>query len=339
MTIYISGDSNSVRRNGWVKALGEDPRTPSKICNISIGGAPSQMSLLRALKQTNLKSGDIFVWAYGINDALYTVKAGYTCDDLVDSVRRIIGICAQADAVFAPMIFQPRRQSQQGGKSEYRRKLHALFQEQDIPYFDADEAYLTAHPDQDRLPLRFYQDYLHFSQTPEVLDFLADGALGLIRQAKVPAIDKNNPPPILLIEDFSPAEAAVLENSAVGRITIWNPGPRGLQIALPGRGRILGVFVATTQNGGLWNVTFGDRTVSISTAFADRQFNRTMLKFISLPAVTGHSFRFDKPSVLEISWAAPTDRVLADLWFQADLESTAVAAREARLVAVMVEVG
>lgn len=51
-------------------------RVTADVHNISIGGEPSHMSLLRAIKQSNLGPGDVFIWAYGINDALYIMKAG-----------------------------------------------------------------------------------------------------------------------------------------------------------------------------------------------------------------------------------------------------------------------
>lgn len=334
MTIYVSGDSNSVRRNGWVQALADDMRVTADVRNISIGGAPSHMSLLRAIKQSDLGPGDVFIWAYGINDALYVMKAGYTCDELIWCIRHIIRICAEAGAAFAPMIFQPRHHSQLPRKSEYRTKLHSLFVELGIPYFDIDESYLTTHPRATVLPLRFYEDYLHYAQTPEVTEALVDGAVCLITQARVPSLGSVTLRPVRLIEDFRPVERGLLENSAVGQVTTWQPGTDGLRIALPGNGRI---FVTTTRRGGAWNLSFGDLKVAISTSFADRQFNRTMLKFISPSAVTREPFHFKGAMNLGIEWVAEAPEVLADFWFLPDPEPEAMAGQEARLVSIMIE--
>lgn len=338
MTIYVSGDSNSVRRNGWVAALAADPRTPSEVRNISIGGAPSHMSLLRAIKLGDLSAGDVFIWAYGINDALYIHKAGYTCDEMIWCIRRIIQICARAGAVFAPMIFQPRRHSQQPGVSEYRARLHDLFEEHSIPFFDMDQAYLANHPDQDLLPLHFYEDYLHYAQTDEVTMMLVEGALRLIDQAHVPTPEEDEGSTVRLIEEFPMAEAGTLENSAVGRVATWKPGPEGIEANLQGKGRVVGIFVTTTQHGGAWDISFANHTSAISTAFADRQFNRTMLKFISPAAVTGFPFRFDGPQKFAISWSKGEGEVMADFWFLRDPDPVSIAAQEARLVSIMVEI-
>lgn len=337
MTIFVSGDSNSVRRNGWVSALASHPETPGPVKNISIGGAPSHMSLLRAIRETGLGQGDVFLWAYGINDALYVRNANYSVAELTDILRQIIRICADAGAVFAPMIFQPRRHSQIRRKSAYRAALHRLFDESGISYFDVDAAYLAANPEVELLPQTFYEDYLHYAQDEPVHDHIVRGALNLIARADVPSRPEGDLADIRLIDSFAECEQGLLENSAVGRVATWNPGPQGLRVPLTGQGRVVGIFVTTTRHGGVWDVRFGDRSHRISVAFADRYFDRTMLKFISLPAVTGEGFDFDGEGELRVEWADEADGALADFWFLADPEAANVAGREARLVAVMTE--
>ncbi|MAN55995.1 MAG: SGNH/GDSL hydrolase family protein [Paracoccus sp. (in: a-proteobacteria)] len=337
MTIFVSGDSNSVRRDGWVAGLIAHPDTPAEVRNISIGGAPSHMSLLRAMRETGMGRGDVLIWAYGINDALYIRNAGYTVDEMIGVLRQIIAICADRGVVFAPMIFQPRRPSQIRRKSPYRAALHDLFGASGIPYFDVDEAYLAVHPDSATLPVEFYQDYLHYANDPAVFGHIVAGALDLIRRGRVPHHPGADLPSIRLVTDFPGAGRGVLENSAVGRVTTWDPGPDGVQVRLPGPGRIVGLFVTTTRQGGVWNLTFQGASDQVSVAFADRDFNRTMLKFISPEAVTGRSFAHDGPEILRIGWSDEPGRVLADFWFLSEPDPQDRSGREARLVAVMTE--
>ena len=106
---------------------------------------------------------------------------------------------------------------------------------------------------------------------------------------------------------------------------------------MPGSGRIVGLFVATTLRGGAWTTAFHGHRDTISVAFADRQFNRTMLKFISLEAVTGRSFQYRDGDVLTIDWTSDPGDMLADWWFLKDMAEENIQVQEARLVSVMVE--
>lgn len=337
MTVYLSGDSNSVRRDGWVSLLAERLNGVTEFRNISIGGVPSQMSLFRALKESRFRKGDVFVWAYGINDALYLRKAKYKLEELIWTLRQIMRLCAEHEVAFAPMIFQLRRDSQVAGKSAYRKALHRLFDEYDLPFFDVDDAYLAQHSDARALPFEFYEDYLHYSHNQGVSEHLTSGALDLIGRARVPARVGQGLRPVRLLETFSGAEPGTLANSAVGSLTTWKPGSKGLEIALPGSGRIVGLFVATTLKGGAWTVSFRGHDDDISVACADRKFNRTMLKFISLEAMTGRSFRYRDGDALTISWQPRPREVLADWWFLKEMADENIQGQEARLVSVMVE--
>ena len=337
MTIYVSGDSNSVKRNGWVKILSDHPETPCEVQNISIGGAPSHMSLLRAIQGIEFKKNDVFIWAYGINDMLYITKAGYSVDELVWVLKKIIQICQEAGVVFAPLVFQPRRHSQIRRKTEYRTQLHALFDKCDVPYFDLDEAYLQKHSKQATVPLDFYVDYLHYANEEVVTDLIVNGALGLIRLAKIPNIDTGDLSSVRILNSFPDAEKGVLKNSAVGEVLTWNPKRDGLEVKLTGTGRVVGLFVATTRRGGVWDITFGGHTYSVSVAFADQDFNRTMLKFISLAAVTGRPFDFADGDTISLHWTSSPKNVLADHWFLKELEHENIEGKESALVSVLLE--
>lgn len=336
MTIFVSGDSNSVRKNGWVSILRDNPRTPAPVINISIGGAPSHMSLFRALQQ-DLKPGDVFVWAYGINDELYVDKAGYSIAELLWVIEKIIERCHGAGAVFAPAIFQMRYYSQKGRASEYRRALHEFFGRHGISYLDVNDRYLTDHPGRTIMPAEFYQDHLHYSQNPLILTSIAEGVLDLIGKTTVGAYSGAGLRPIRLLNRFPDADEGYVENSNLGRITVWNPTGRGTSIRLPGPGRVVGLFLTTTLLGGVWDVTFGGRTDSISVAFADRAFDRTMLKFVSLSVVTGKSFVHEDDMEMMINWNSHPQEICADQWFLDRPGPENIAGQSARLVAVLIE--
>lgn len=337
MTVYISGDSNSVKRDGWTKVLREHPSMHHDVQNISIGGAPSHMSLFRAMQGLELKQGDVFVWAYGINDILYISRANYTVDEMIWVVKQIIKICSDAGAVFAPLIFQPRHHSQRKHITEYREKLHTLFDLNSIDFFDDDLTYLSENPTQKLLPISYYSDYLHYAQDAVVTDAIVNGTLDLIARANTASISGGSLTPIKLLDTFSGGEKGLFENSAVGKLKTWKPGPDGLKIMIPSSGRVVGLFLTTTRQGGVFDITFAGQTYTISAAFADRQFNRTMLKFISLAAVTGAAFDCESPQEMVIAWNdCPVD-VLADHWFLKDLEPLNISGQQSCMVSVLIE--
>ncbi|MDX2485216.1 MAG: SGNH/GDSL hydrolase family protein [Pseudodonghicola sp.] len=337
MTLYISGGSNSLLKGSWVHKLQERLPAEREITNISIGAAPSQMGAFRCLHTIDLKPGDTVIWEYGVNDANHIDSRGYTNAEQKKALEWTIRHCRDRGAKFAAMIFQPEKRERRQRVTAYRQMLHRVCTRYGVGFFDVPLAYLDKNPEEKRIPARYFRENAHYKTNTDLMQLIVDGALDLIENAKVPMGSfRNEAGALKAYSHFEGGEAEAFENRVV-KATTWRPGETGLTRTLEGAGRIVGLVITSTPKGGVFDLSVGDRTIRLCASFHEKEFNKTLVKFISIPMLLGEEIAFQAGTPLTISWADTSAGMFSDYRFKKKVGQSAINQREAGIVAVLTE--
>ena len=337
MTIYISGGSNSLLKGGWVQRLRQRLPQEQELINISIGAAPSQMGAFRCLHTIDLQPGDTVIWEYGVNDANHIDARGYTNVELRKALEWTIRHCRARGAKFAAMVFQPENREKRQRVTQYRKMVHRICGRYGVDFFDVQLAFLAQHPDRKRIPPRYFTDNAHYRTGDELMGLIVDGAMGLLETARVPGPAPDTGTGDLKVYNrFEGGEAEEFKNRAV-TIRTWRPGPQGLRQELTGSGRIVGLVMTSTPKGGVFDLSVGDRKMRLSASYQEKDFDKTLVKFVSIPTLLGEDIRFEGGTSVAISWADTAEGMLADYRFRKKLGKPAIEAREAGIVAILTE--
>ncbi|MDK3016032.1 SGNH/GDSL hydrolase family protein [Pseudodonghicola flavimaris] len=337
MTIYISGGSNSLLKGGWVHRLRDRLPEDQEIVNISIGAAPSQMGAFRCLHTIDLKPGDTVIWEYGVNDANHIDARGYTNPELRKAVEWTMRHCRDRQARFAALIFQPRNREKRGRLTAYRKMLHRICEKHGVGFFDVPQAFLDQNPGSTRIPLRYFRDNAHYRTGDELMNLIVDGALQLLETARIPGESvETGAGELKIYADFQGAEDELFENRAI-RLTTWRPGPEGLIGRFEGKGRIVGLVMTSTQNGGVFELRIGDIAMRLCASYREKDFNKTLVKFVSIPMLLGEDIHFEAGETISISYADTAEHMFADYRFKKKVGAEEIEGREAGIVAVLTE--
>lgn len=337
MTIYISGGSNSLIKDGWVAKFRERLPEELEVENISIGAAPSHMGTFRCLHTIDLKPGDVVLWEYGVNDANHIDARGYTNRELRKALEWTIRHCHDRQVKFGAIIFQPRDREMQQQMTPYRKMLHRICDRYGVDYFDVPLAFLEQHPNKKRIPPRYFRDNAHYHTLDDLMDLIADGAVKVLENARVPGEALENDTGELRI--YSSFEGGELEEFSSKAITLqtWRPGPDGLTTTFEGDGRIVGLVITSTPMGGVFDLRVGDQQMRLCATYQEREFNKTLVKYVSIPMLLGEDIVFEAGMPITISWADTAEDMYSDYRFRNKVGEAAIAAREAGVVAVMTE--
>jgi len=337
MTVYISGGSNSLMASGWVSHLQDRIGDTDIVENVSIGAAPSQMGAFRCHQISNLGADDTVIWEYGVNDANHIDTRGYKPREVLKALEWVILLCRDRGAKFAAMIFQPNRRESKKKVTRYRRKIHNLCERYGVGYFDVSAEYRARTPGADRIPRKYFKDNSHYKTDTDLMGFIADGAVELLKSARVPSGEPNDDIGRLAIyTDFNGGAPDYFENRMIS-VRTWRPGEQALSCRLGAAGRIVGLVMTSTPKGGAFDFELGDRQLRISATYREKSFNKTMIKFVSLPVLAGDKLEFEAGESVSIDWAATASDMLADFRFRKAVGKDTIAAREAGIVALMVE--
>lgn len=335
MTIFLSGGSNTLKeKGGWVSSFRDLADYGEPIENVSIGAAPSYMGAFRVMRTIDLKKGDTVLWEYGINDANHIDQRGYDDGQLVEAVEWYILHCAEVEAKFCALIFQSREREQLGELTPYRKKLRDLFDGYSIPFFDVSTEFVRRRPKHNRLPDRLYRNNAHYKLAPGISNFIAKGACGVVDAAIVPKKSNSERSKPVFYDEFQGAEPEVFENSLL-KMQVWSPVKGGIMQRFDGDGEVVGLVITSTPDGGALNFSIGDVSHRISAAFHEKKFNKTMLKFISIPTLAGTEIKFKAGEQFTIKFSDSDDGMLADLKFKRKLSDESLRQREARIVALI----
>ncbi|TDE38381.1 SGNH/GDSL hydrolase family protein [Antarcticimicrobium sediminis] len=335
MTIYISGGSNSLAKDGWVSKFREVMGPNADIQNISVGAAPSHMAVYRCLSTVELSAGDTVVWEYGINDANHIYKKGMNEREFVRAVEWVIEGCAEKGAGFVAAIFQPRDLERLGGMSRYRSLLRELFDKYGVPYLDVPEAYPAAHGLR-RIPPKLFRNRMHYDQDSPIMDFIAEEVTKLVRASAEAIPHTVAEKKLRFYKDFSGGSLESFKNRAL-ETNMWKPGPDGLSGQLLGSGRLVGVVLIAKPDGGALDFEMAGASLRFSVASREKGFDKPMLKFVSFPWLFGRETRFQAGDEFSLKWADSTDGMLAYPDFRKILKQPALMGRASRIVALMTE--
>lgn len=337
MAVYISGGSNSVTKNGWVQGFRENLGSEESVINVSIGAAPSQMGAFRCLYTIDLQAGDTVIWEYGVNDTNHIDQRRYTAEEVLKGLEWIILHCRERSAKFAAVIFQPNNREKKGRVTRYRRMIHRICERYGVGYFDVPLAYLERHPGEKRIPERYFRGNAHYRSKPELMELIVSGAVELARKAQVPTGDPDGSlGQLTAYTEFDGGEPEIFENAMVS-VRTWHPSEEGLICRLSKTGRIVGLIMTSTPNGGVFDVSIGEQIVRLSATYLEKKFDKTMVKFVSLPVLVGSEIRYEAGTPVSIAWAGSTEKMVADHRFKKKVGKDAWEAREARIVAVLTE--
>lgn len=337
MTVYISGGSNSLKTDGWVPKLSAKIGKGTEIRNISVGGAPSTMGAFRSLSTVSMEPGDTLLWEYAINDELHIDIRGYDAVELVKAVEWLLIGCREANVKFAAMIFRTRRRHLKPTDCSYNKLLAALFCDYNVPFFDVNAEFAKRRPKSNGVKAAHYSDRAHYDTKAGIMNLIVKGATEMLEQASVPHNANSQPTERLVTHDrFNGGECEKFENSAIS-LKVWNPGTGGLSGTFNERGRVIGLVVMSTSAGGVMDFSLNAETYRLSVSYKERNYDKPMVKFISLPTLTGRTLDFAKGDNFRIIWADSAEGVLADLKFNANPGPQSMSAREARVAAVLVE--
>ncbi|MFW8636971.1 SGNH/GDSL hydrolase family protein [Cribrihabitans pelagius] len=333
MTVYISGGSNSVSDSGWVGQF-RSLAGAENIENISIGAAPSHMSLFRVSQTVDLKAGDTVLWEYGINDAAHIEGRGYDAADLLEAIEGLIIYCADVGAKLCGLIFQPRYWEKQAERQQYMVALHSLFKRYGVAFFDVSQEF-CAKKGHDHLPMPLYKNRAHYAKKPRFLQFIAKGAWKAVNASNVPIVpEEESDFGLRCYDQFSAGKVARFENKRV-KVDAVSPPDEGTALQFDQSGRVLGLVIVSTPGGGAFNVSVGGRTYKISATYRERKFTKTMVKFVSLPTLFGEVIEFEPGDEIRISWADNARGMIADHRFRKKVSAKILAGREAAVVCVM----
>lgn len=341
MTIYLSGGSNTLHEKGWVSQFRALIGDHEAVRNISIGASPSMMAAWRCLKTVDLTAQDTVIWEYGINDAMHIDRKGprkHKEQDLVRAVEWLLQHCAKTGTRFAALIFQTRLREKTGELGTYRELLHALFNRYGVPYFDVPQEFVATRPKQTRIPARLFRDKNHYDADSPLMRFIARGAAQLAQQAAVPAavsaMEEARP---VFLSGFEGGLQEVFENSIVST-PAWQPNGGGaMTTVMPSSGRLIGLVLIATKQGGIFDLGIGGTVCRLSGTFKEKAFDRPMVKFISLSAVLGEDVIVPGGTPISISWASDKEGMVSDFGFQSNPAEEAVSAREARIISLLAE--
>ena len=335
MTIYISGGSNSLKKDGWVPKLHEVLGSQTDLRNISIGGAPSQMGAYRSLFSISMEAGDTVLWEYAINDELHIDLRGYEVDTLLNGVEWLLRGCHQRGIKFAAMVFRTRRRHLRPTDCTYTEKLAALFRRYDVPVFDVNAEFAIRRPRKDGVQASHYSDNAHYDTEKSIMKMIVKGAVEMVEQARVPA-DGGPGTDLVVYDRFEGGEQSRFENSA-GAFEVWKPGESGMSVQFDEAGTVVGLVLLSTTKGGVIDVSLNGSSARISLAFKEKNYDKPMMKFISLPTLTGQPLTFEAGDSFRIDWADTAEGALADLKFNANPGPRVVSGREARIAALLVQ--
>jgi hypothetical protein len=193
MSIFIFGGSNSLRRGGWTTRLNE-MHPQKEILNKSIGAATTLLALFRLLSsdETGPKAGDTVVWEYALNDANH-VHRGYNKEIALKNVERFIYECQIKELKVCAAIFTHRTDEIAESRNSYYEELKDIFHASGVEFFDVSELWRTAHS-VSKVPSSMYLDESHYSDNPELMDFICHAATGAIEKARVPKLAAQGEP-------------------------------------------------------------------------------------------------------------------------------------------------
>lgn len=335
MAIYIAGGSNSLSKTGWVSKFREVMGPEVEVRNISVGAAPSHMGAYRCLSTVDLGPGDTVIWEYGINDANHIYKKGLDEAEFVRAVEQLIEGCMEKGAGFVAAIFQPRDVERLGGMSSYRALLRELFDRHGIRYLDLPEAYPAAHG-LDHIPGVLFKNRMHYDQDNPIMDFIAEEVAKLVRATPEAVPRAVTGPKLRFYEEFSGGTLEKFENTVL-QLDVWRPGDDGLHGRMAGSGHLVGIILISKQFGGVLDFELAGERLRFSAAFREKDFDKPMLKFVSLPSLLGREIQFQAGDEFSLKWADSTQGMLAYPGFRQDMKRRGLMGRESRVVALMTE--
>ena len=187
MTTFIYGGSNSLRTEGWTAVL--KARLPEgSVVNRSIGAATSLMAMFRLL--TNLdqgpKPGDAVIWEYALNEANH-ISRGYDLKVILRNVERFVRECAFRQLRLVPVILTPRNEEMAAERMPLYAELDRLFTHYGVAGFDLSRQWRAAKR-VPRMVKTLYRDNAHYSDAPELYDFIVKGTMDALNAATVPRL-------------------------------------------------------------------------------------------------------------------------------------------------------
>lgn len=172
MKIIIIGGSNSLRSNGYSAQLA-DSFPEAEIVNLSIGASPSHMGFYRLSAFDDLSPGDLVIWEYALNDAMYCSVDPDVTDLVLRYVEATIRLVREAGARLVPFVFTTRRIENAFRRRDYRSQLHFLFSHYGIAFTDFSHE-LRRRLQVESLDDHFFRDNAHYAMRPEFVDLVLE---------------------------------------------------------------------------------------------------------------------------------------------------------------------
>ena len=336
MTVYILGGSNSLISEGWATWLAKAV-PDQKIVNRAIGSTTTLMGLYRFLTTQPPQPGDVVVWEYALNEVNHILH-GYRAEVMHEYLEHLIRLCSDRQLRFVAAVFTPLRQELAPVRSPYYDGLLHLLDHYGIARFDVSPAWRTANG-KAHMPGYLYEIPPHYKRVPDLMQFIAEGVAGAIRQARVPA-----DVPALRTGDRS-VELRVLggETSFANALMTVQLAPVPARVTFERDGRLLGLYVLARPDGiNALRLDHERRNVSgqwlrLSTT-SEAEFPKPLIKAVSMATATGAHWAVSAGDTLHIRPAAQGGRFHAEYQMVAELGQPDRVQRPAA-IAMLMETG
>lgn len=309
MTVYLVGGSNTFRKFGWAPAFSAALQERGEaVVNISVGAAANLMGYVRAVGMNDLRAGDVVVWEYALNDEI-RIQAGGSMETILRHMEYLLEHCAARGVRVLPMIFVPQhweRRPGRNGVSPYRRHLWQLFRHYQVPYFDVSVRF-RAHLGAEAIPDAHFENVQHYAPDSEITGFVAQGALGFLGRAPVPARPgrrwagagqqaaylgamQGGTPQVLTNERMTlPARGVALQGVS------FAPFDRA--------GSLTALAVVADRAAGYLNLTLGPTSVVFGPSHQERTFSKPTFRLFDFEAALRAPLRFAPGDRLQVASA------------------------------------
>ena len=336
MTLYISGGSNSLLRNGWVRGAG-DFAPGDEVVNLSIGATCSITGLFRSLFTADLQAGDTLVWEYALNDANHIANFGLSSDFILKYLEVLLAHCATRQVTFAALIFVPQEMESEVSETPYKIALKQLFDHWGVAYADISFEYRRALG-VETLPADLFEVPTHYRTTDPIIDFIIARTASLIADASVPAATRrlrSDPGMgVVFLDQWSGGKTDDIGTQLV-RLPARQPDP-DLRLTPPCDCRVICVVEFAASFGGAFAFESGGQAHVVSASFWGADEKRRLSPAF-IPDTQEPPFDLVAGQDLVVRWAAQPSPAISGTRIKRRLNRQDIAGREGWLVGLLAE--
>lgn len=337
MTVYISGGSNSLLHNGWMRSANQFG-AGADVVNLSIGATCSITGLYRCLFTANMQAGDTLVWEYALNDANHVAKFDLSNGFILRYLEVLLAFCAARQVRFAALIFVAQNQESVVAETPYKAQLKDLFDHWGVPYADISQEYRRALGVQ-TLPAELFEIPTHYRTTDPIIDYIIARAASLIETAPVPAAERrlwSDPAMGMAFFDQWSGGRSEEVGSRLLRLTAWQPDS-DMSLTPTLSGRVVSVVAFGASRGGAIEIATADHGHVVSMAFWGAEEKRRLSPAF-VPESVAPPMTLVEGQAVAVRWATKPGAAISGTHLKRKFGRDDLAGREGWIVGLLAEV-